>query len=84
MREKHGTQRGGWLKVHVAVDVKSKRLFPLEVTEENTSDSEVLRPLLKNVNFEDVLANGAYDTNDAFEFMKSSGADCPGIKIEGT
>ena len=39
--------------------------------------------MLKDVNFEDALADGAYDTNDAFEFMKSNGADCPGIKIRG-
>ena len=83
MREKHGTQRRGWLKVHVAVDVESKRLLSLEVTEENASDSEVLRPLLKDVNFEDALEDGAYDTNDAFEFMKSNCSDCPGIKIRG-
>jgi hypothetical protein len=25
--------------------------------------------------------DGAYDTKDAFEFMKSKGLDCPGIKI---
>ena len=31
MREKHGTQRRGWLKVHVAIDVESKRLLSLEV-----------------------------------------------------
>ncbi len=37
----------------------------------------------KDVNFEDALADGAYDINDAFEFMKSNGADCPGIKIRG-
>ncbi len=83
MREKYGEQRRGWLKVHVAVDVKSKRLLSLEVTEENTSDSEVLRLLLKDANFEDALEDGAYDTNDAFEFMKSNGTDCPGIKIRG-
>ena len=83
MREKHGKQRRGWLKVHVAVDVESKRLLSMEVTEEDTSDSEVLRPLLKDVNFEDALADGAYDTKDAFEFMKSKGVDCPGIKIRG-
>ena len=81
MREKHGTKRRGWLKVHVAVDVESKRLLSLEVTEEDTSDSEVLRPLLKDVNIEEGLMDGAYDTNDAFEFMKSKGVDCPGIKI---
>ena len=66
MREKHGKQRRGWLKVHVAVDVESKRLLSIEITEEDTSDSEVLRPLLKDVNFEDALADGAYDTKDAF------------------
>ncbi len=81
MHEKHGTQRRGWRKVHVTIGVESKRLLSLEVTEENTSDGEVLRPLLKDVNFEDALADGAYDTNDVFEFMKSNGADCPGIKI---
>jgi hypothetical protein len=81
MREKHGTKRRGWLKVHVAVDVESKRLLSLEVTEEDTSDSEVLRPLLKDVNIEEGLMDGAYDTNDAFEFMKSKGVDYPGIKI---
>jgi hypothetical protein len=81
MREKHGKQRRGWLKVHVAVDVESKRLLSIEITEENISDSEVLRPLLKDVPFEDALADGAYDTKDAFEFMKSKGLDCPGIKI---
>ena len=83
MRGKHGTQRRGWLKVHVAVDVESKRLLSLEVAEENALDSEVLRPLWRDVNFEDALEDGAYDTNDAFEFMESNGADCPGIKIRG-
>ena len=70
MREKHGKQRRGWLKVHVAVDVESKRLLSMEVTEEDTSDSEVLRPLLKDVNIEEGLMDGAYDTNDAFEFYE--------------
>ena len=37
--------------------------------------------MLEDVNFEDALEDGAYDTNDTFEFMKSNGVDCPGIKI---
>ncbi len=72
MREKHRTPRREWLKVHVAVDVESNRLLPLEVTEENTSDNEILRSLLEDVNFEDALVNGAYDTNDTFEGLFSS------------
>lgn len=81
MREKHGRVRRGWLKVHVAVDVESKKLLSIEVTEEKIADSEVLRPLLKDVNIEDGLMDGAFDTNDAFNFMKEKGVDCPGIKI---
>ncbi len=81
MREKHGRVRRGWLKVHVAVDVKSKKLLSIEVTEEKIADSEVLRPLLKDVNIEDGLMDGGFDTNDAFNFMKEKGVDCPGIKI---
>jgi hypothetical protein len=81
MREKHGKTRRGWLKVHVAVDVKSKKLLSIEVTEETTADSEVLRPLLKDINIKDGLMDGAFDTNDAFNFMKEKGVDCPGIKI---
>ncbi len=65
----------------MAVDVESKKLLSLEITEEDTSDSEVLRPLLKDVNIDEGLMDGAYDTNDAFEFMKSKSVDCPGIKI---
>jgi hypothetical protein len=67
----------------VAIDIESKRLLSLEVTEENISDSEVLLPLLKYFNFEDALEDDAYDTNDAFRFMKSNCADCPDINIKG-
>jgi argonaute-like protein implicated in RNA metabolism and viral defense len=67
----------------VRIVVEPKILLSLEVTEKNTSDSEVLLPLLKDVNFEDTLVDDAYDTNDAFGFMKSDGANCPGIKIRG-
>lgn len=81
MREKHGKVRRGWLKVHVAVDVESKKLLSIEVTEEKVADSEVLRPLLKDVNIKDGLMDGAFDTNDAFNVMKEKGVDCPGIKI---
>jgi hypothetical protein len=77
MREKHGKRRQGWLKVHVAVDVESKRLLSMEVIEEDTSDSEVLRPLLEDIIFMEGLMDGAYDTNDAFEFIESNGVECP-------
>jgi hypothetical protein len=39
MREKHGKQRRGRLKVHVAVDVDSKKLLSLEVAKEEPARS---------------------------------------------
>jgi hypothetical protein len=81
MRVKHGKERRGWLKVHIAVDVNSKRLVAIEVTEEKVSDNEMLRPLLKDADVKDLLGDGAYDTEDAFKFMEEKGVNNPGIKI---
>jgi hypothetical protein len=30
----HNTKRKGWIKVHVAVDIESKKLVSLEITDE--------------------------------------------------
>jgi len=38
--------RRGYLKVHIAVDVKSKRVMSVEVTREDVHDGEVLRQLV--------------------------------------
>jgi hypothetical protein len=70
MREKHGKVSRGGLKVHVADDIESKKELSVEVTEEKTADSEILCPLLKNVNIKDGLMDGGYDTNGAFAFIK--------------
>ena len=80
IREKHGKTHKGWLKVHVAIDVESKKLLSIEVTEEDTADSEVLRHLLKDIDVREGLMDGAYDTNDAFNLMAEKGVECPGIK----
>ncbi len=81
IRMKHNTKRKGWIKVHVAVDVESKKLVTLEITDERISDKEMAKPLLDGVNLEDVLGDGAYDTEDLFNFLKEKGISRPGIKI---
>ena len=74
-------ERRGWIKVHIAVDVESKELLALEVTDERTTDHEMLEPLLQDLNLRDVLADGAYDTRDVFKFLVRRGVDPPGIRI---
>ena len=83
MREKHGNMRRGWVKVHIAVDVETHQLVSLEVSDEKTADCEMFKPLLKPIKkLKDVLADGAYDTHDCFEYYATHHSlDPPGIKI---
>jgi hypothetical protein len=37
-REKHGVELKGWLKVHVAVDVETRRPITFEITDERITD----------------------------------------------
>ncbi len=81
MREKHGIERKGWIKVHVAVDVETRRPITFEIIDERTTDQEMVKPLLDDVKVKDALMDGAYDKEDVFKFMKGKGMEMPGIKI---
>ena len=74
-------ERRGWIKVHIAVDVETKELLAIEVTDERITDHEMLEPLLEDINIKDALLDCAYDTEDTFKFFKRKGVDPPGIKI---
>ena len=62
MRYKWHVGRKGYLKIHVAVDIKKKRILSLEITSEEVHDGKVLKKLVdnasKNNNVKRVLADG--------------------------
>jgi hypothetical protein len=84
IRKKHGLERRGWLKLHVAVDTRSKQVLSMEVTEEDVHDTRVLKPLvkeaLKAVHIEKALADGAYDSRVNFQFLSNNNIE-PVIKV---
>ena len=59
--------RKGYLKIHVAVDIKQKRILSLEVTSEEVYDGRMLKKLIdaasEDNNVKSVLADGMYDAN---------------------
>ena len=61
-------KRRGFLKIHVAVDVKSKRIAGLDVTDDKSHDSKSFVSLAERSrqsgNVPRVPADGAYDTRD--------------------
>jgi hypothetical protein len=69
--------RRGYLKVHIAVDVKQKRIVSLEVTDERTGDGGMLQPLVEEASGKGkvvkVLADGAYDSKENFRYSRGRG-----------
>lgn len=78
--------RKGYLKIHVAVNIKTKEILALEVTDEKVHDGRMLKKLVNHVLnnpgiiIESVLADGAHDTNTNFQFLEQKGIT-PGIKV---
>ena len=62
--------RRGFLKIHIAVDVKRKKILALEVTDEQVSDRRMLQPLIEEASRKGkvakVIGDGAYDTKSNF------------------
>ena len=83
-------KKKGYLKIHVAVNIKTKEILALEVTDESVHDGKVMDNLLKRVlksndnghdiKIKSVLADGAYDSNESFKCLEENNIQ-PGIKV---
>ena len=77
-------KRKGYIKIHVAVDTRTKQVVSLEVSDERTDDGEKLVPLVRKAKrkarVKKVLGDGGYDTHDNFKFLAASGIEA-GIKV---
>jgi hypothetical protein len=68
--------RKGYLKIHVAVDIKKKKILSLEVTSEEVHDGKMLKSLvdntLKSNTVKSLLGDGSYDTNKNFQYVSKN------------
>jgi DDE family transposase len=67
-------KRRGFIKIHIAVNVRTKKILSMEVTKEDVYDGKILKKLVDNVVSENndvkkVLADGAYDSKDNFRYI---------------
>jgi hypothetical protein len=79
MREKWKIHRG-WIKVHMAVDVKTKEIVAIEVTDERVSDGSKFNSLIDQAEenlsgrkIEEVLGDGAFDRREIFNHLQQKG-----------
>ena len=86
IRHKWNVKRG-YLKIHLAVDIKKKRILSLHVTSEQVHDGKILPELIddiitikQNKIVNTVIADGSYDSNKNFQILSFKGIK-PAIKI---
>jgi hypothetical protein len=84
MRHKWHVRRG-YLKIHVAVDIRKKKVVSMEVTSEEVHDSKVLKKLIKGASEHNdvsrVLADAAYDSKENFWYLDDNNIEAA-IKVK--
>ena len=89
MREKWNVNnKKGYLKIHVAVDIETKEILALEVTDEKVHDGKVIKQLIEqvlnnnhNIKIKSFIGDGAYDSNENFKYLKEKRIQ-PIIKVK--
>ncbi len=66
--------RKGYLKIHFAVNIKTKQVVSMDVTSEKVHDSKRLKRLVNRarengIRVKRLLGDGAYDSKDNFRFL---------------
>ncbi|CAD7770360.1 Transposase DDE domain protein [Candidatus Methanoperedenaceae archaeon GB50] len=77
--------RKGWIKAHIAIDVKTRKLLALKITDERTGDGKMLKPLVKQIKgrggeISRVYGDGGYDSRENFNYLAENNVE-PVIKI---
>jgi len=70
-------KKKGYLKIHVAVNIKTKEIIALEVTHEKVHDGKVIKQMIEqvlnnnhNIKIKSFLGDGAYDSNENFKYLQ--------------
>lgn len=73
-RKKHGETRRSWRKLHVAMDAGTGEILAHELTNDDTSDTEMVTPLLENAGgcIKRVFADGAYDGQPTYDAISDA------------
>ena len=76
--------RRGFIKVHIAVDTRTKQIVAMEVTKEDVSDGKMFEPLVEDstskVDVKKMIGDGAYDSKKNFRLLADKRID-PVIKV---
>jgi hypothetical protein len=70
-------KRRGYIKIHFAVDIATKSIVSFELTDEGVGDHKKFKEVVYHAGVQGmvrrVLADGAYDTREDFDFLEENG-----------
>ncbi len=82
MQDKWNIGKKGYLKIHVTVNIKTKEIIALEVTDQKVHDGKVMKQLIEqvlnndhNIKIKSFLGDGVYDSSENFQYLKRKGFD---------
>ena len=77
---RNNNSKKGYLKIYIAVNIKTKKILSMKVTDEHVHDGKALPKLVNDVIKSNnitaigkVFADGAYDSNDIFRCLADKG-----------
>jgi hypothetical protein len=91
MRDKWNVKKEGYLKIHIAVDIKTKKILSIKVTaDEHVHDNKALQELVDNIARSDNVTtigklfvdDGTYEGNDVFDTFPHTMESCLASKYE--
>jgi len=76
--------RRGFIKVHIAVDTRTRQIVAMEITKEDVPDGQMLESLVEDsasrADLKKVIGDGAYDSKKNFRLLADKGID-PVIRV---
>lgn len=76
-RDRQGTFKRGWIKLHVAVDKNTRQVLSYRITDEHVHDSEMFISLLKQIDrqigpgrIKKVLGDRGFDSKPNFNYAE--------------
>ena len=80
MRDKWNVKKKGYLKIHIAVNIKTKKILSMKVTDEHVHDGKALPELVdeviksyKKITIGKLFGDGAYEGNKIFRYLGNKG-----------
>ncbi len=87
MIDKWLLKKKGYLKIHIAINIKTKEILALEVTNDKVYDEKIMKQsieqILENnsdIKIKSTLGDGSYDSNDNFKYLQKKRIK-PAIKV---